>query len=300
MPPLFSVVVPSYNRAGLIGATLRSVLAQRMTDWEIIVADDGSTDGTPDIAAAMDPRVRVVRQPNKGPGAARNLGVAHATGKYVALLDSDDLWFPWTLEVFARIIREAGEPSLISGKMAVFTDERSVADVRQAEPRWLRSDDFYASHPRIVLVGSGMVVIRRDAYLAAGGFVEGHINYEDLDFGMRLGVSPGFVEVLDPPTVAVRQHAGSVTKIVGRTLEGALYLIDQENAGKYPGGAAREHERRVILSRLVRPASFSGLTANADERRMAWEIYRRTFRWSLHLRRWRYLAGFPVRGMLGR
>lgn len=299
MPPLFTVVIPAYNRADLLGATLRSAIDQWFTDYEIIVADDGSTDRTREVAASFGERVRVVTQPNKGPGAARNLGVRNAQGRYIAFLDSDDLWFPWTLEVFARIVRETGEPSLISGKMAFFSDEAHAA-VPDAPPRWVRDADFYASCGRLVLVGSGMVVIRRDAYLEAGGFVERFINYEDLDMGMRLGASPGFVEVLDPPTVAVRQHADSVTQNVTRTLEGALHLIEQERSGKYPGGGARRGERRMILSRLIRPASFSGLAGSPADRRMAWAIYRKTLTWNLRLMRLRYLVGFPVRAILGR
>lgn len=300
MPPLFSVVIPSYNRASLIGATLRSVLAQRFTDYEIIVADDGSTDGTPEVAAAVDPRVRVLTQTNQGPGAARNLAVKHATGRYIALLDSDDVWFPWTLEVYARIIREAGEPALISGLMAFFNEESDVVEVREAAPRWLSFRDYFDSSHRIVLVGSGMVVIRRDEYLSVGGFTELFINYEDLDMGMRLGASRGFVEVLDPPTVDIRLHSGSVTRNVRRTLEGALYVIRQERDGAYPGGAARRCERRVILSQLLRPASFSGLTRDTDCRAMAWSIYRQTFGWNLALLRLRYLLGFPIKAILKR
>jgi cellulose synthase/poly-beta-1,6-N-acetylglucosamine synthase-like glycosyltransferase len=95
--PLFSIVIPTFNRERLIAATLESVLAQTEGDFEVIVVDDGSTDGTEAALAPWRDRLTFVRQPNQGPGPARNLGAARAKGEYIAFLDSDDLWFPWTL-----------------------------------------------------------------------------------------------------------------------------------------------------------------------------------------------------------
>src|SRR5450830_1529256 len=93
----FSIVIPTYNRMKFLQQALDSVWAQTHDDYEIIVVDDGSTDGTKDYLASLDGRVKTVRQSNSGPAAARNLGVRQAKGEYVAFLDSDDLWFPWAL-----------------------------------------------------------------------------------------------------------------------------------------------------------------------------------------------------------
>lgn len=102
-PPLFTIVVPVYNRAHLIERTLQSVLAQTCQDFEVCVVDDGSKD---DIEAAIDrigdPRVRLIRQENAGGGAARNNGIEHAVGQYIAFLDSDDLFMPDKLSRYAR------------------------------------------------------------------------------------------------------------------------------------------------------------------------------------------------------
>lgn len=102
--PLFTIVVPVFNRAHLIERTLHSVLAQTCQDFEIIVVDDGSKD---DIEAAIgrngDPRVRLIRQENGGGGAARNNGIENAIGQYIAFLDSDDLFMP---DKLSRYIRE--------------------------------------------------------------------------------------------------------------------------------------------------------------------------------------------------
>ena len=102
---LFSVIIPTYNRAPLLRQALDSVLAQEFTDFELIVVDDGSTDETLTVARSYGDQVRLVPQEHRGPGVARNRGAEHASGEYVAFLDSDDVWFPWTLGTFASIIR---------------------------------------------------------------------------------------------------------------------------------------------------------------------------------------------------
>src|SRR5687767_3522938 len=108
--PTFSVVIPTYNRTALLRRTLESVWRQTFTDFEVIVVDDGSTDGTVDYLRSLGGHVRWLTQPNSGPGAARNLGASVASAEYVAFLDSDDLWFPWTLQVYREIIRSENDP----------------------------------------------------------------------------------------------------------------------------------------------------------------------------------------------
>src|SRR5437868_3791234 len=116
--PLLSVIIPTYNRSGLLREALATVRAQACADYEVIVVDDGSTDDTADVLARFgegEPpgRFRVLRQANAGQGAARNLGIAEARGEYCAFLDSDDRFFPWTLAIVAAAIEENGRPSVL-------------------------------------------------------------------------------------------------------------------------------------------------------------------------------------------
>jgi GT2 family glycosyltransferase len=100
MPSEVSVIIPAYNRAHLIGRTIDCVLGQTYAHCHVILVDDGSTDGTADLVTARyaaNPRVRLVREGNRGVSAARNAGLAVAVGDYVAFLDSDDVWRPWKL-----------------------------------------------------------------------------------------------------------------------------------------------------------------------------------------------------------
>lgn len=100
--PFFTIVVPVYNRAHLIGRTLKSVLDQSFQDFEIVVVDDGSKDDIEAAVGAMgDARIRLIRQENGGGGAARNNGIENARGQYIAFLDSDDLFMPDKLARYA-------------------------------------------------------------------------------------------------------------------------------------------------------------------------------------------------------
>lgn len=102
--PVVSIVIPTYNRATFLPASLQSALGQSFEDWEAVVDDDGSTDQTQEILAGLkDPRIRGFRHPsNRGPAAARNTAIRESRGRYIGLLDSDDTWEPQKLELQVR------------------------------------------------------------------------------------------------------------------------------------------------------------------------------------------------------
>jgi GT2 family glycosyltransferase len=105
-----SIVVPLYNKAPHVRRALDSIAAQTFSDFEVIVVDDGSTDdGAAIVANYGDSRVRLVRQPNAGPGAARNAGLAQTQGEFIAFLDADDAWLPTYLEESVRQLGESGD-----------------------------------------------------------------------------------------------------------------------------------------------------------------------------------------------
>lgn len=104
-----SIITPLYNGEKYLGQTIESVLAQTHKDWEMIIINDGSTDRSLSIAeeyAANDKRIHVFSQENKGSAAARNNGIRRAQGRYIALLDADDLWEPWCLEQQLKLLKE--------------------------------------------------------------------------------------------------------------------------------------------------------------------------------------------------
>ena len=107
--PRVSVIVPLYNKMQYVARALDSIYAQDYRDFELIVVDDGSTDGSPEVARRYEQRgMKLVTQPNSGPGAARNRGVRMASGEIVAFLDADDAWYPFYLSESLRILDECG------------------------------------------------------------------------------------------------------------------------------------------------------------------------------------------------
>jgi glycosyltransferase involved in cell wall biosynthesis len=287
----FSVIIPTYNRLRLLQSALASVQKQTFRDYELIVVDDGSSDGTWDYLASLVPSIKAVRQENRGPGPARNLGAKHASGLYLAFLDSDDLWFPWTLATFSELVCRHGAPSILSAKLVEFSDERALEGIRASPIVADVFPDYLASSRAGYFVGGSMMVLRREAFLKSGGFIDERLNCEDHDLLMRLGVVPGFVQVLAPITFGWRRHAASATSNHQRTVSGIARMIEQEQRGAYPGGIKRARARREILTLHTRPATLNCLRANfvVD----AWRLYVATFGWNWRLVRWRYLTLFP-------
>ena len=289
--PLFSVVIPTFNRRELLLQTLASVWAQSLTDYEVIVVDDGSTDGTWEELQALGSRVRALRQKNAGPGAARNLGAQYATGDYLAFLDSDDLWFPWTLATFRDLAADGG-PAVVSGLRDQFKEAPAFLPVHGAPLRTRVFPDYLASWLYEYAVAAGMIIIRRDVFREVGGFTNQPVNMEDHDLMIRIGVAKGFVMVESPVTLAYRLHAGSVSCDLNKSYLGNLLIIEQEKKSMYPGGTGRAYERRHIICSHTRTMSRSCLRAGRYHE--AWRLYIETFAWQVRCRRWRYLTALPL------
>jgi glycosyltransferase involved in cell wall biosynthesis len=191
-PPTFSVVIAAYNAERTLPATMRSVLTQTRADFELIVVDDGSTDGTADTAGhPSDQRLLYMRQQNLGPAAARNAGIERATGTFVSLLDSDDLWLPNYLETMAAAFDAS------PGADLAFTDAWRLDDTtRRIHRRTIMSQQHPPAHPPAeaqqllaALLERNFVytsaTVRRDALTRAGGF-KTLTRSEDYELWLRL------------------------------------------------------------------------------------------------------------------
>ena len=188
--PRLSVVIPLYNKQGQIARTLDSVLAQTVRDIEVVVVDDGSTDGGPAVAAACgDPRVRLHRQANAGVSAARNQGVALARCPLVAFVDADDAWYPDHLERLWRLrLAYPAAVAWAANYEIVEAGGRRAPGVRPetGPPLLLTPENFYRIALRGSPVCSSAVMVDKGALLAAGGFPVGVRLGEDLDTWIRL------------------------------------------------------------------------------------------------------------------
>lgn len=211
----FAVVIPVHDRRTLLGRALASVAAQRTAPAEVIVVDDGSTDGSHEVAE--DFGAAVIRQPASGVSAARNRGLEAASAPYVAFLDSDDEWYPEHLSTLAT---GAGRSSFIA-TAALATDGALVGSQRRRPLRVTALDRLL--YPENPVVTSAVAV---DRHLArdAGGFDESMRHSEDLDLWARLlRRAPGLV--LPQVTVRYRVHEGQASLDLEAMRAGTAHLL---------------------------------------------------------------------------
>lgn len=202
--PSVSVVVPTYQRRELVARAVRSVLAQTYQDFELVVVDDGSNDGTDGSLAGIDVRLRYHRQQNRGAAAARNRGLQLARGPVVAFLDSDDRWLPDHLAVVTEALRGNPEAVLASTcpQMRVGGRQQAeAAEVVDALPRLLATLGLFAF--------PSCVAVRRNALAAAGGFDERFVIGEDGELWLRLATLGPFC-VVQRKTIVHRETRGSL------------------------------------------------------------------------------------------
>ena len=257
----------------------------------MIVVDDGSTDGTSSALADIE-GVTVIHQVNAGPGAARNRGATVASGDYLAFLDSDDLWFEWTLEAVAALIERHGRPSLIFARFADFADTAELDAIASSNPpAGAAFDCYFASAEYGYFVGAGMMVISRAAFQRSGGFTEDRLNAEDHDLALRLGEASGFVQIAAPVTLAHRIHAGNAMGSPTSNAAGVARLITSEKRGAYPGGERYRAERQRLISMHARPAVLA--CARSGQMLQGWRLYRETLWWQMRERRLAFLALAP-------
>ncbi|MEJ2154764.1 MAG: glycosyltransferase [Desulfobacteraceae bacterium] len=198
--PTISVIIPTFNRCGYLGQAIDSVLNQTYPADELIVVDDGSTDGTSDLLAAYTDRLTVIRQINQGVSAARNAGIRQSHGTYIALLDSDDYWLPEKLK-----------------EQHAFFDSHPDAVICQTEETWIRnakrinpkkrhqkfSGMIFEKNLPLCLVSPSAVMIRKGLFEEVGLFDESLPACEDYDMWLRISWKYP-IHLVDTPLVVKR------------------------------------------------------------------------------------------------
>ena len=199
--PAVSVVIPTYNRAPLLGRSIRSVLGQSYGDFEVVVIDDGSTDGTAEVVAAFgDPRVRYVALArNKGAGAARNVGVRTARGKFLAFQDSDDEWTASKLaRQMAAFARGSERLGMVYSDMQLIRADGTATYFAAPEVMSGRLIDPATRFYQVHNLGIQSAVIKREYLEEAGPFNESLPAFEDLEMFIRLSRRCDFQHLREP------------------------------------------------------------------------------------------------------
>ena len=185
--PLVSVVIPAYNSSGFIAAAVESVLSQTLSSFEIIIVNDGSPD-TRELEAALRPyssQVRYFSQENKGPSAARNLAIKKAIGRYVAFLDSDDVWLPNHLADQTQHLEGNGELGLVYANNGQVDEDGYTSNAFDHVPQ-NGPVTFESLLAERCTVNTSSVVVACEALRDAGLFDEGMRRCEDFDLWLRL------------------------------------------------------------------------------------------------------------------
>ena len=218
------MIIPTHNRADVLGRAIASVLAQTLSDLELIVVDDGSTDRTPEVLAGFDdPRLTGMHQENKGVSAARNRGIAASRGRYIALLDSDDTWMPDKLEKQVRFMAE-------SGMEICQTDEIWVRNGVRVNPRFKHAKPagwFLERSLELCLVSPSCVMFSRRLWDELGPFDERLPACEDYSLWLRVGVRYPVGLVPAPLVVKTGGHADQLSRrIIGLDMYRVYAMID--------------------------------------------------------------------------
>lgn len=208
--PGVTVIIPAYNYAQYLPATLDSVLAQTYEPIEILVIDDGSTDNTREVAAAYGERIRYIYQRNAGLSASRNAGVALASYDLLAFLDADDIWKPRMIEILVAKLQELPQETLIVACRHENVDECGVPITGKTYDRVLAG---YLSAADILLKSRFMadsVVVKKRAFDLAGGFDTCLRSTEDRDMWLRIS-HYGMIHLVPEVLLQVRCHPGSMS-----------------------------------------------------------------------------------------
>lgn len=175
-PPLISVIIPTFNRAAFLPEALASVQAQNIAPLQVIVVDDGSTDDTAEVMRGLNASFEYIYQPNRGPAAARNTGLCHAQGEWIAFLDSDDLWAAGRLHRQLALVAAYPTARVIWGMVQI---------IRQSATK----RDLFESYMQPTLrthLGSALIQRSLFADSSVGMLDEALTNGEDADWFCRL------------------------------------------------------------------------------------------------------------------
>ncbi|CAK6688454.1 Undecaprenyl-phosphate 4-deoxy-4-formamido-L-arabinose transferase [Synechococcus sp. CBW1107] len=227
--PLISVVIPVHNGATLLRDTLQSVQQQSLSDWELIVLDDGSSDDSAAIATAMaseDPRIRLLRQANAGVSIARNRGVAASRAPLIAFLDADDLWHPDKLRCHVERHQSDAGLGVSFARVEFLSPEGQPTGKIASHPSApLTPADFLCENPTTT---TSNWVLRREVFEAVGGFVEDMSYSEDLEWLLRVACNGRWrIEPIDRVLTYYRTSAGGLSASLERMEQGWLRLITE-------------------------------------------------------------------------
>lgn len=266
--PLVSVVIPAYNSARYIGVAIDSVLQQDYPALEILVIDDGSIDNTTEIVASYGDKVRLLTQTNQGSAAARNHGIRHANGKYIAFLDADDAWWSHKIRYQVEALMQSGHKMAYSRFIRWYEDanghfthpetEFSVTPHPHVSEDDMVTGSLYAELLLDCIVWTSTVIVEKNELEEAGMFDEYLRKGQDYDLWIRLSRRIDMLG-LEQPTALYRIHPSSITTSV-KALN-YEYLIISRAIARWgeTGPDGRAPSPGLVVARLAKSSFSYGL-----------------------------------------
>jgi teichuronic acid biosynthesis glycosyltransferase TuaG len=274
--PLVSIVMPAFDAGQYIAESIQSVLEQRVSDWELIVVDDGSTDNTSEVVARFtDPRIRLLRRENGGQAAARNTGIRHSSAPVVAFLDADDLWLPEKLARQLDILQQTNA-DLVYSDGFVFYDDGSPerADFFAVVPGRVDGPTMFRLLYDRNRIATLSVVVQRQALERAGFFVESRRfqNCEDYDLWLRLAHAGCSFYGLSDKLMRYRRHSASTTHLESSMLAPMIEVV-KEHSGGVNARVARRRIRGLYRDLVTALLAENDLTGARERMRQfaAWD-----------------------------
>ena len=202
--PFFSIIIPLYNKEDLIEQTISGVLNQSFTDFEVIIVNDGSTDNSlKKIAPLVDARFKILNQENKGASHARNLGINNAQGKYIALLDADDIWLKNHLLEFKKLIQNFPDAGLYCNNYQIFYTNKISRPAKfnfDFNKDCLIVKDFFKASITNSVAWTSAVCFTKDKFNLIGGFNTKLKTAQDLDLWIKMALK---YDVAFNPTITM-------------------------------------------------------------------------------------------------
>lgn len=273
-----SVIIPCYNADKTIDDTLKSIFNQTCGNFEIIVVDDGSNDDTAKILKKYSHKIKYIYQENGGVSKARNTGVSHAQGEWIAFCDSDDLWHPEKIEVIDHVVKKIQGINIIFSDFFILINDRVVVERGMGSPHsvfpifkngnvqtkhifkncerneidnstfvWKKFDTYFGNIFRWLIMGNfilpSAIVIRKETFLKEGGFKNEFRNAEDTELFLRLAKKHNFLYV-DLPLVGYRRIEGSLLSTsMEKTIINGIRSLEQH--GKNDLEVYRKYKKLV-------------------------------------------------------
>ena len=222
------MIIPAYNRGWIIQEAIDSVLDQDFSDYELIVVDDGSGDNTLEILGAYGKAIAVLHQSNKGVSAARNRGIAEASGRFIAFLDSDDLWLPGKLATQVKFFEENAD-ALINQTQEIWI--RNGLRVNPKKRHHKFSGMIFERSLALCLVSPSAVMLKKNLFDTVGVFDEHLPACEDYDLWLRISCRYP-VHLIDSPLIIKRGgHDDQLSKAAGLDkyrIQSLMNIIDSD------------------------------------------------------------------------